>query len=277
MMINRLLTAILALGAMISPLAGEDYYQIQPISTRYAQTSSKVTLDATYRYFEDIQLQEARHFDGFGFDLDLTVPFREVWQLRLIAPLYTKGEAQVIATGQQTDIEGNGGVFDFPSVVLEHQFLDQSRHGWNAGWFIGAGGKLYNLDTSHGDRYNHQGRIGHLGLKADRSLNDGNVRLLGNLGLRGYFDSDDLNPSGGGDRFFLVDAHTASVFRLREKVWPGMELKYQGDFEKYNSVSLVPQVIIPVAGFLEVKLGMPFRLTHQGERIGARVQLTARF
>jgi hypothetical protein len=277
MIVNRLLIAVLALSAMVPPLAGKENHQIQPISTRYAQTSSKVTLDATVRYFEDIQLQEARHFDGFGFDLDLTAPIRGGWQVRIIAPIYTEGEAKVIDTGRKTDIKGYGGVFDFPRILLEHQFLYQDRHGWNAGWFIGAGTKQNHLDTSHGDRINHQGLIGHLGLKADRFFNDGDVRLLGNLGMRGYFRSDDLNPSGGGDRFFLVDAHTASVFRLHERVWPGLELKYQGDFARYNSVSLMPQMIIPVASFLEVKLGVPFRLTHQGERIGARFQLTARF
>lgn len=251
--------------------------QVQPISTRYARTATKITVDAEFRYFEDIRLQEVEHFDGIGFDLDVTAPFCKVFQLRLLLPLYTEGDARNILSGRSTHIKGYGGVFDFPSILLEHQLLKQSRHGYNVGWFAGIGEKLEVLETSNGDRLNHQGRIGHLGLKADRGFRDDSVRLLANVACRAYLESDDLNPTGGDDHFFLVDAQAASVFRLHDRAWPGLELKYRGDFEQYNSVSLMPQMIFPVASFLEMKMGVPFRLTHQGERVGARLQLTARF
>lgn len=278
---NSRLTTIAILSVMIALAqtlsAFDTDYQVQPISTRYAKTASKVTVDGTFRYFEDIQLQEMTHFDGWGFDLDATVPFSRTLQLRLIWPLYTEGDATVISTGQRSWVRGRGGVFDFMSLVLEHQLLEQPRHDYNVAWFLGAGEKFDVLETAHRDRLNHQGRIILSGMKADRSFSDDRVRLLANLGLRAYIESDDLNPTRGSDRFFLVDIHTASVVRLHKRFWPGIELKYQGEFNKYNSVSLLPQAIVQATSWLEMKFGVPFRLTPHGERLGLRLQLTARF
>ncbi len=276
---KRIILAGVSAMIIVTPLlrAANTDYQVQPISVRYAQTASKITVDTTMRYFEDVQLQEMNHFDGWGCDLEATVPFYRTLQFRLLWPLYTEGDATVIGTGQRSWVRGWGGVLDLPSVILEHQLLSAPNHGFNFAWYLGAGGRVGFLETAHGDRLNHQGRLYQAGVKADRSFNDDQVRLLANLGVRAYIKSDDLNPSRGNDDFFLVDLNTASVTRLHEHFWPGMGLNYQGEFEKYNSVSLLPQAIIPVNSWLEVKFGVPFRLTSHGERVGLRLQLTARF
>src|SRR4051812_17486333 len=53
----------------------EPDFQLQPIFTRLAQTSTKITLHTTFRASRGVELQEADHVNSWGFDGELVVPF----------------------------------------------------------------------------------------------------------------------------------------------------------------------------------------------------------
>lgn len=265
----------------------EGEYQIQPIFTRYAETAKKITFNTTARIFNDVQLQEADRFDGWGIDADLTIPipFTERFQVRLFWPFYTDGDARLINpgqpdTGRRIDIRGYGGTFEFPNVQLEWQFLGEKNAPLNLAAYGGVGERQRELWTTtvDGDVYNHAGRVGLFGLKADwRCGND--LRFVANAGGRYYYKSDDLNPSDANeDRFTLADISAAVIYHpWKCPVFPVAELVYQGDFTDYNSVLLVPEVIIGVCKNFELKAGAPIGLTSDGESFGGRFQATARF
>jgi hypothetical protein len=115
------------------------------------------------------------------------------------------------------------------------------------------------------------------GLKLDRKLSD-LLTILANFGVRYYWESDDLNPSGGSNEFAQVDLSVAGIFNPFEgKLYPVLEVAYGGDFNRYNSILVVPEVIWPISRHFELKVGATFGLTSDGERIGARVQSVVRF
>ncbi|MDX1486774.1 MAG: hypothetical protein R3268_01140 [Acidiferrobacterales bacterium] len=251
---------------------------LQPIFSRYAQTASKLYLDTTLRYFEDVQLQEADDFDGWGLDAEVTYPFRRNMQLRFVVPLYTEGTAvrtEPPNQGAEIDIEGNGGTFDFFSVIFEHQVKANTLD--NLAYFAGGGTRLEELETSTDDVFNHQGNVILGGIKFDRYYERQQTQLIVNLGGRYYFSSDDLNPAGGSDTFFMLEASAAAVFNRWKRVYPVGELVYQGvDFD-YNSLLFVPEAIFPVNAGVSVKLGVPIGLTSDGEQLGLRFRVTAQF
>jgi hypothetical protein len=268
----------------------EGEYQIQPIFTRYAETAKKITFNATARIFNDVQLQEADRFDGWGVDADLTmpIPYTKTFQLRLFWPFYTDGDARLIDpghpdTGRRIDVRGYGGVFDFPNVQLEWQFLSESNnHAFNMAAYGGIGQSQRVLWTSTVDEdvYNHKGNVGLFGLKADWRCGD-EWRFVANGGGRYYFKSDDLNPgetSTSGDDFFFADVSMAAIYHpWKCPVFPVAELVYQGDFTDYNSLLFVPEVIFGICKNFELKAGAPIGLTGDGESFGGRFQATARF
>ena len=255
-------------------------FELQPIFTRYAKISKKITFSTTFRAYRDAELQEAENLDALGVDADLVVPFLKRFQVRLNVPIYTTGEARLIKPPHENiTVESHGGTFDFTSVQLEWQFLNQEDHGVNMLLSGGAGVPLERLNTSIYDQYNHKGQVALGQLRVDRRMNDW-LTLVGHLGARYYFVSDDLNPAGNaaGDVFTLAEGFVAGVFNPWDnKIVPVLELAYTGDFGKYNSVLLVPEIIWPVSKHFELKAGGTFGLTSDGERIGARVQAVVRF
>ncbi len=264
----------------------EGEYQIQPIFTRYAETVKKITFNANAHIFNDVQLQESDRFDGWTVDADVTfrIPYTKRFQVRVLWPFYTEGDARVIDPGlnfhKKNKIHGYGGVFDFPSVELAYQFLAEPDHRFNASVYGGIGERQRVLWTSVFDEvYNHAGQVALFGVRADWRYGD-DWRFVANAGARYYFKSDDLNPEGTGssDKFFLTDISVAAIYHpWKCPVFPAAELVYQGTFGDYNSVLFVPEVILGVCKNFELKAGAPIGLTGDGESFGGRFQATARF
>ncbi len=116
-------------------------------------------------------------------------------------------------------------------------------------------------------------------LRADKKVNDW-LTLVGHLGARHYYISDDLNPAGqsDGDVFTHYEAFIAGVFNpWNSNVFPVLEIAYTGDFNSYNSILVVPEIIWAVNSHLEIKAAIPVGTSEDGERIGFRVQATMRF
>lgn len=257
--------------------------QIQPLFSRYAQTTQKWTLRGSYRSFEDAALQEIDSFDGSSYDVELTAPLSERWQMRLYYPIYTDGDAKSIENGHDVDVNGDGGTLDFPSVIFDYQFKQAESAGdWNMAVFFGAGTALDYLEgedqvTGSIDRINHRGSAALFGFKADRQL-DHCWTLIGNLGGRYYWESDDIHPYDGSDQFFLLDASAAVVYAPRDAwVFPMLELVYQGSFSDYNSLQIVPQLILPLGEHLDINAGISLGILDDGPDTDARVQMTLRF
>ena len=265
----------------------EGEYQVQPIHSRYAQTQKNwVTLNTTARVFNDVQLQEANSFDGWGIDADLTVriPWTERWQVRVFWPFYTEGHAKLTDpghpdTGRRIRIDGYGGIFDFPNVQAEYQFLKETNSGWNGSVYGGYGESRRVLRTSaiDTDRYNHAGENLLFGLRGDWRCGD-DWRFVANVGGRYYLLSDDINPGRGADEFAMADISGAAIYHpWKAPIFPVVELVYQGDFSSYNSLLLVPEIIIATCRNFELKVGGEFGLTSDGESVGGRLQGTLRF
>ena len=257
--------------------------QIQPLFSRYAQTTKAWTLRGTYRQFTDVELQEVDSFDGSLVDFELTVPLSDRWQVRFYLPVYTDGDAKRMDSGDKVDISGDGGLLDFPSIIVDYQFMQaQSKGDWNMAAYFGVGTALENLEETNQvtgaiDRINHRGSAAMLGLKADKQLSDC-WQFIGNLGGRYYWESDDIHPNDGNDVFFLLDASAAFVY-APENAWayPVIEFVYQGSFSAYNSLQVVPQVVVPIGDHVDVNAGVSFGLLDEGPSTDARVQMTLRF
>lgn len=272
----------LASGLLLaSTAAWSGDYQILPMKTRPAQTLDGITLDAGIQSFSDVTLQEADNFDGWSTDLDLRIPFMDRFQLRLYLPVYTKGDATLQKDtlwekrGDPIHIHGSTGIYDFASIEFEHQLMFEDRSGLNLGYFAGVGSSLKPLVTNltNGDKFNHRGRVALLGLKADSKAWDGRVRLLGNLGFRYYWESDDLNPAGD-DTFGAADLKGAAVFQpWGGKLYPVLELTYLGDFGNFNVISLHPELIYPITDQVQLKAAVPIGLGGDGSQIGVSGQL----
>ncbi|TVP79846.1 MAG: hypothetical protein EA353_05285 [Puniceicoccaceae bacterium] len=253
-----------------------------PILTRPAATAQSISIIANAKYFDDVQLEEANEFDGFGSELELTVPFRQNMQLRFILPVYTSGKATLIdpPTGERIRIKGPSGTFNYPTILFDHQLMDEKSDGYNLAYFLGYGksaGNWGKLDTTHGDIYNHQGNLFRIGLKADGSADSGAYHWLTNAGVRIYQGSDDLNPAQTGDNFAHLELSGAVIFNhVSDHFYPAAELSYQGDLGRYNAIHLIPQIIAPIGPNLDLKAGATLGLSGDGERWGARLQLDYR-
>ncbi len=115
------------------------------------------------------------------------------------------------------------------------------------------------------------------GFKADKQLNDC-WTFVGNVGGRYYWDSDDIHPNGGSDMFFLLEASAAWIYAPRNAwVYPAVEVLYQGTVSDYNSVQVVPQIIIPIGSHIDLNAGVSVGLLDDGPSTEARVQLNISF
>lgn len=292
---KRKLSNVLSLSIGLIILGGanraaaqlEGEYQVQPIFSRYAETQKKwVTFNTTARVFNGVDLQEANSFDGWGIDADVTlrVPFTKYLQARVFWPFYTEGKGAISDPartdyGQHIRIDGHGGVFDFPNVELEYQFLTESNSGFNASFHGGIGEAQRVLDTTaaFADVFNHAGQYALFGLRGDWHYGE-DWRFVANLGGRYYWKSDDINPGGNFDEFGWADISGAAIWHpWKAPIFPVAELVYQGDFSSYNSLLFVPEIIWASCKNFEWKVGGTFGLTGDGESVGGRLQGTLRF
>jgi len=249
----------------------------QPVATRFAQTQSHTSFELSASSFSDVELDEADKFDGQSAAFDLTVPISDQGQLRLFVPFYTDGDAQFKSSGLSTDIEGNGGVFDFATLQYEHEISNANESDDITAFTIGAGPRTAKLKTRFGDYYNHNGRILLLGVKRDTKIFNGETPLLINAGIRYYFQSDDLHPDGK-QSWVWADIKTAVIFEpWGGYVVPVLELTYLGDFSDYNSLSVMPELIFPLGDSVSFKLAGILGLTKDGSQAGATGSLSIDF
>lgn len=258
-------------------------HEIQPLFSRYAQTASSLTLRAGYRAFEDVELQEIDELDGTSYDVEVLIPFNDRLQLRIYYPLHVEGDARDIATGEDVDLDGDSGLLDFPSLTLEYQFKKADAPGdYNLAFYFGVGYVQESVDSETGpnrtlDRINHRGAAALFGLKADKQLNNC-WTFVGNVGGRYYWDSDDIHPNSDSDKFFLIDASAAFIYAPNDAwVFPAVEVVYQGDVSDYNSLQVVPQVIIPIGSHVDLNAGVSVGLLDDGPSTEGRLQLNVRF
>lgn len=256
--------------------------EIQPLFSRYARTATSWTLRGGYRSFSDVELQEVDEFDGSSYDVELTVPLNDRFQLRLYYPLSIEGDARTIDGNEPVSIDGNGNTLDFPSLVLDYQFRKASSPGeYNMAAYIGFGHVLNHIDSEtrqgHVDRINHRGSALYLGFKADKLINNC-WTFIGNAGLRYYWDSDDIHPNGGSDMFVLIEASAAWIYTPQNAwIYPGVEVLYQTTVTDYNSLQVVPQVILPIGSHIDVTAGVSVGLLNDGPSTETRIGLIARF
>lgn len=256
---------------------------IQPLFSRYAQTSKVWTLRGIYRSFEDVEMQEIDEFDGWGVDLELTVPLNDQWQMRAYIPLHTEGDAVDNVTGEGVDVDGDGGTFDYASLMFDYQFKSTEQGSdWNMSAFFGVGTALNYListydDTGIIDKINHRGAAFYLGMNMDRQLNDC-WTLITNVGARYHWESDDLHPNDGSDVFWMFDASAAVVYAPQDAwIYPVLELVYQGTLDDYFSLQVVPQLILPIGEHVDVNAGVSLGLLDDGPSTEARVQMSVHF
>lgn len=278
---------LLVMGGLVATQsAAAGSYQLQPIRTDYAQTLSEASLSLSYESFSDLELDEIEAFDGWTAALELVFPFKEKFQLRLALPFHTEGDAVVkedhwFSPGMEIDVEGDGGVFEFSTLVFEHQLFKEQEDGYNLSYYVGGGAVANPLETTLPrartgyDYINHQGTVFLAGIKYDAERWGG--RVLGNAGVRSYTRSDDLYP-GNNDQFFILDLKTAMIFSpWGNRVYPVLEFTYLGDFSDMNQVTLLPELIVPVNQHLELKAGAALGLGGNGSESGAHAEMTVRF
>ncbi|MBT8045213.1 MAG: hypothetical protein KJO79_09710, partial [Verrucomicrobiae bacterium] len=60
-------------------------------------------------------------------------------------------------------------------------------------------------------------------------------------------------------------------------IYPAIEVVYQGDVSDYNSLQVVPQVMIPIGSHVDISAGVSIGLLDDGPSTEARAQLNVRF
>jgi hypothetical protein len=259
----------------------------EPIFTRYARIYQAPTLDTRVEFFRDKPMEELDDYDGYGVTLDFTYPINDMSQVEVLVPLYTRGDGDYkkpghFADGRSVDVEGWGGSRQYPSIIYERRFpWAENRLGANVAWLAGAGKRVEPLDVDyHGeeiDRFNHAGHNFQVGLKLDDDIRNGAMSLLGNMRYVMFRDTDDINLSGEDVNFEILYASGAMMFNDHGNFTPVMEAILEYDFEDYTAFSLAPEVIYSVDGDWDVKLGAPFRLTSDGQKYAAELEVSYRF
>ena len=273
-------------GSVLLPIstdvaAGSSKAMVEPMFTRYARIYKAPTLDFRAEFFKDKPMEEAENFDGYSLFLDFTWPINDRSQVEVLLPFYTNGEANMNESGQSVDIEGYNGVRDYFSLIYERRFSWlEGVTGANVAWLAGIGWSLDPLEVTSGstliDRYNHSGKNAQIGLKFDDDISGGDMSLLGNLRLIMYIDTDDISYSNNA-AFQVLSATGAVMFNQYGRFTPVLEAILESDFQDYTAFSLAPEVIYTLADSFDVKLGIPFRLTSDGQKYAANVELTYRF
>ena len=280
---------ITSLGAFIPGpvLAAGSSTAAEPLFTRYARIYEEPTLSFRTEYFTDKPMEEMTDFDGYTLSLDFAWPFSDRSQLRVYAPFYTSGDGFYDNPGDRddgvpVDVEGYNGVRDFLSLAYERRFgWLEDRTGGNVTWLLGFGYSVDPLEATNGsdlvDRFNHRGYSADFGLKFDDDVRSGDMTLLGNLLLRAFWDTDDINLSGDDTYFQVFTASGAVMFNQYGRFTPVLEAILEADFEDYLAFSLAPEAIYTFGNDFDVKLGVPFRLTSDGQKYAVDLELTYRF
>ena len=117
-----LLACMLLLIFSGSTSAAGSIGRVEPIFARYARIYHAPTLDLKVEYFRDKPMEELDDFNGYTATLDFTYPINDVSQIELLLPLYTDGKGDYNKPGnpfdgRSLDVEGNGGVRDFASLI----------------------------------------------------------------------------------------------------------------------------------------------------------------
>jgi hypothetical protein len=257
----------------LSVVAGEIE---RPLYARTATTSSSFNMDAYAEQFDGLPLQEAVDVTGWTAGLDFTYPFSRSMQLRFLLPLRTEADGTLVDGGDDVEIEGWGGVFRFASLHFEHQLVGVDGGPNRFSYQLGIGNRTAALETSIGDKYNHQGRSLHVGARYDRLLSSG-AALVADLELRSYEESDDLNPANlNDDRFFLVKFAGGWIGSPVGRFTPALEITADV-VEDYVAVSLVPEVYLRTSDALSLKLGVPLGVTSDAPDWAAQLRLSLDF
>ena len=137
------------------------------------------------------------------------------------------------------------------------------------------------LAVTHGgeeiDRFNHTGFNYQFGLKMDGDIRQGSMTLLGNLRYVRFQDSDDINLTGDDTTFGVLYATGAVMFNNYGRFTPVLEALLEADFNDFTAFSLAPEMIYTLTDDLDVKLGVPFRLTSDGQKVAVDLELSYRF
>ena len=271
------LSAVFAMGTVPVRAAGADSEDEstlpRPLFARPATTAKSFYMDAFIEYFDGLALQEAVDLEGWTAGLDFTLPFRRGMQIRLLLPVRTEADAVLVDDGEDISIEGWGGTFRFATLFFEHQVVGLDAGPDRLSYFLGYGNRTAVLNTGTPDRYNHQGRSIHGGLRYDRLLSGGG-RLIFDGEIRSYEVSDDLNPENLiDDRFLLGTFNAAWIGKRYGAVTPALELT-TNIIDSFFAASLVPEVILRGTDTFEFKFGIPVGLTSDASDWGAQFRLT---
>ncbi len=279
---TMLVAAFCLLGSTFS-LAGPP----EPMRTTYAEIGTRAEAKLGIESFSDVELDEVDNFDGWTASAEASIPFAERFRLRLVYPFKTDGDARIkkdqpAFPGEKVDIEGYGGVYDFFTLSFEHQLFFAPDRGYNFSYYLGGGTKADRLDTTKYnpweksfDIINHTGNVFHAGIKYDREQSFG--RVLANLGLRYYWQADDIYPGGNKGTFGAADLKAAVVFSPWKMIYPVLEATYFGDFSDLNQFSILPELLWPIGKHLELKAGANIGLGGTGSQFGGQAQMVVYF
>ena len=282
-----LLACMLLLTFSGSTAAAGSKGRVEPIFARYARIYHAPTLDLKVEYFRDKPMEELDDFNGYTATLDFTYPINDVSQIELLLPLYTDGKGDYNKPGHQfdgrsLDVEGNGGVRDFASLIYERRIPWLERKlGINIAWLAGIGTRLDTLEAKRNgelvDKFNHVGDNHQFGLKIDTDISDGEMTLFGNLRYVMFKDTDDINLTGDDVDFEVLYATAAIMFNTYGRLTPVLEALLEHDFEDFTAFSLSPEILYTLSDGLDIKFGAPFSLTSDGQDYAAVLELTYRF
>jgi len=290
-----LLASTLLLTYSASTMAAGSKGKVEPLFTRYAKTYKAPTLDLKVENFNDKPMEEMNNFNGYTVMLDFTYPINDVSQIELLLPLYTDGNGRLDdgpdhpLDGRKMDVDSYGGVRDFASLIYEREMPDFGKDlGVNIAWMAGAGYHLDTLDAKHKgdlvDKYNHAGYNLQAGFKVDKDIQNGDITLFSNLRYIQYLDSDDINykppkSEDGHSRvvFRAVHFNNAIMFNNFGNITPVLELLYVNSYRSYSALTLSPEIIYSMSSEMDIKFGVPFKLTSDGENYAAVLEGTYRF
>jgi hypothetical protein len=282
----------LMLGSLLLPFSismavAGNKATVEPIFTRSARIYQAPILDFQAEYFRDKPMEEMTDFDGYTLALDFTWPINDRSQIELLLPFYTRGDGDYdkpgdLYDGVHADVKGLGGVREFPSIIYERRFAWlENQTGANVAWLAGIGRRLDTLKVTYQgdevDRFNHTGYNYQFGLKMDGDIRDGSMTLLGNLRYVGFVDSDDINLTGDDTSFGVLFATGALMLNQYGRFTPVLEAILEADLKDFTAFSLAPEAIYTFTDKFDVKLAVPFRLTHDGQKVAADLELTYRF
>lgn len=245
---------------------------VEPLYTKSAKVYSSFVFDAYAEYYTGRKFEEIEEVDATELRIDLAFPIFSRAQLRFSLPFYTRGEGVQIENGEKTDLDGNGGTFNFASIAFEYQFLDSSQSSMDLMGYMSIAQRTDRIDTTHGDYMNHRGKNFKVGARLDTDINP-SMLFLTDVGFQYYFDTDDLNPTGDGDFGHLVA--TAAIIKHDHNLKPALELTYRGDLSDYNNLAIVPELIYSFNA-ADLKLGIPIGITNDADDYGVTLGFTYR-